>query len=290
MFDNFFHSLTELTKIDFFSFFKRIEVSVQSLDIWHNPLIIIDILISAILLYFFLVFLKKIRVRNLLLGAVVLIGLYLLAYYLDLALLSFIIKYFALFLVVVVPFFLTPSMRRALDRIEREIKGAHIKDLGRREREGVIEEIARAVTVLAKKRVGSLIILENKDSLKRFLATGEKIEAKASAEFLTYIFYPDSSLREGATIIRGDGVVACKCILPKTKRHLYLDHISPRDTAAVGLSEITDALCFVTSKKRGDISIAHEGSYLNNLDAERIPFIIETLLAGKAVSKKIDIK
>ena len=168
MFDNFFHSLTELTKVDLYSFFKRIEVSVQSLDVMHNPLIIVDILISAILFYFFLVFLKKIRVRNLALGAVVLIGLYLLAYYLDLALLSFIIKYFALFLVVVVPFFLTPSMRRALDRIEREIKGAHIKDLSRREREGVIEEIARAVTVLAKKRVGSLIILENKDSLKRF--------------------------------------------------------------------------------------------------------------------------
>ena len=263
---------------------------MTSIDPLHNPLIIIDILISAILLYFFLVFLKKIRVRNLVLGAVVLVGLYLLANFLDLALLAFIIKYFALFLVVVVPFFLTPSMRRALDRIEKEIKGIHLKDMSRREREGVIEEISRAVTILAKKRVGSLIILENKDFFKKLIQTGEKIEAKATAEFLTYIFFPGSSLREGATIIRGDEVVAAKCILPKTKRRLYMDHVSPRDMAGVGLSEISDALCFVTSKDRGDISLAHEGSYINNLDPERIPYIIETLLAGKEIGKKIDIK
>jgi len=58
----------------------------------------------------------------------------------------------------------------------------------------------------------------------------------------------------------------------------------------VGLSEISDALCFVTSKFRGDISLAHEGSYLNDLDPERLPLIIETLLAGKEIKKKIDIK
>jgi diadenylate cyclase len=290
MFDNLFHSISELTKIDFFSFAKRIEVSVQSFDLMHNPLIIIDILISAILLYFFLVFLKKIRIRNLLLGAIVLIILYVLAYYLDLALLLFIIKYFALFLVVVVPFFLTRGMRRALDRIEKEIKGVQLRDMSRRDREGVIEEIARVVALLAKKRIGSLIILENKDSLNGFIQTGEKIEAKATAEFLTYIFFPGSSLRQGGTIIRGDEVIAVKCILPKTKRGLYLDHVSPRDLAAVGVSEATDALCFVTSKSRGDISVAHEGSYINNLEPERIPYIIETLLAGKEIKKKIDIE
>lgn len=290
MFDNFFHSVTELTKIDFYSFAKRIEVSVASADPLKNPLIILDIFISAILLYFFLVFLKKIRLRNLLLGAVVLILLYLLAKFLELPLLYFIIKYFALFLVVVVPFFLTPSLRRALDRIEKEIKGTHIKEMSRREREGVIEEISRAVTILAQKRVSSLIILENRDSLSQFLKTGEKIEAKATAEFLTYIFYPGSNLTQGAAVIRGDEVAAANVILPKTKRRLYLPGTNPRDLAAVGLSEISDALCFITSEERGDISIAHEGSYINNLDSERIPFIIETLLAGKEIGKKIDIK
>ncbi len=290
MFDNFFNSISQLSQIDFYGFFKRIEVSVQSLDIAHNPLIIIDILISAILLYFFLVFLKKIRLRNLLLGAVVLIGLYLLAYYLDLALLAFIIKYFALFLVVVVPFFLTPSMCRALDRIEKEIKGVHLKDMSRRDREGVIEEVSRAINLLAKKRVGSLIILENKKSLNKLALSGEKIEAKATAEFLTYIFFPGSSLQEGGAVIRGDEVIAVKCILPKTKRRLYLAGTDPRDLAAVGCSEIYDALCFVTSEARGDISVAHEGSYINKLEPERIPYIIETLLAGKEIKKKIDIK
>ena len=290
MFDNLFNSISQLSKIDFYGFYKRIEVSVQSIDPIHNPLIIIDILISAILLYFFLVFLKKIRVRNLALGAVVLIGLYLLANYLDLPLLLFIIKYFALFLAVVVPFFLTPSMRRALDRIEKEIKGINLKDMSRRNREAVIEEISRVISLLAKKRASSLIILENKDSLNRFVNTGEKIEAKATAEFLTYVFFPGSNLRTGAAIIRGDEVVAVKCILPKTKRRLYLDHLSQRDLAAVGLSEISDALSFVTSKERGDISIAHEGSYINNLEPERIPAIIEAILAGKEINKKIDIK
>lgn len=290
MFDNFFQSVAQLTKIDFYDFYKRIQVSIQSLNLRNDPLIIIDILIAAILLYCFLVFLKKIRLRNLILGALVLIGLYLLAHYLDLALLSFLIKYFALFLVVVVPFFLTPSMRRALDRIEKEIKGIHIRDMSRKERMWVIEEISRAVTILAKKRVGSLIILENKDSIKRFISSGEKIEAKASAEFLTYIFYPSSSLREGGTIVRGDEVVACRVILPKTKRHLYLNYASPRDMAAVGLSELTDALCFVTSRKRGDISVAHEGSYINDVEPERVSSIIEALLLGKKIEKKIDIK
>src|SRR4030042_815227 len=240
MFDNFFNSITQLSKIDFFSFYKRIEISLSSIDPLHNPLIIIDILISTILLYFFLVFLKKIRVRNLALGAIVLVGLYFLAKFVDLPLLSFITKYFALFLVVVVPFFLTPSMRRALDRIEKEIKGVHLRDMSRRDKEGVIEEISRAVELLAKKRTSSLIVLGHKDMFKKIISTGEKIEAKATAEFLTYIFFPESSLRMGAAIIRGDEVVAAKCILPKTKRRLYMDHVTPRDLAAGGLSEIFD--------------------------------------------------
>lgn len=290
MFDNFLHSLTELTKIDFFNFSKRIEVSISSMNPLHNPKILLDILISAVLLYFFLVFLKKIRLRNLTLGAIVLIILYLLAKFLELPLLYFLLKYFSLFLVVVVPFFLVPSLRRALDRIEKEIKGVHIKDMSRREREGVVEEISRAVVILAKKRVNSLIVLENKDLLNKFIKTGEKIEAKVSAEFLTYLFFPESNLAGGAAIICGDEVVAAKVILPQTSRRLYLAGSNPRDLAAVGLSEICDALCFVTSESRGDISIAHEGSYLNDLDPERVPAIIETLLAGKEIGKKIDIK
>lgn len=289
MFDNFFRSITDLTKIDFSGFASRVVAVAKSIDILSNPLIILDVAIAIVIVFFVLIFLKKIRLLNLIWGAIVLIILYLVARFLNLTLILFIIKYFSLFLIVVLPFFVVPSLRGALNRIEADISGLHLKDMPRRKREEVIEEIARAVKVMAGKRVDSLTVLENKNDLKEYIKSGKKIEAKVSAEFLINIFFETSTFNSGATIIRGDEIVAGKCILPKTKRRLHLEHSSVFDFSAMGLSEITDAIVVVTSSRRGDISIAHEGNYVCEIEPERVGPIISNLLAGKEIGKKIDI-
>jgi diadenylate cyclase len=290
MFDNFFKTISEISSVDFIGFFNRVEVAFKNIDVLHDPLLILDIIISAVLIYFSLVFLKKLKIFNLIWGVILLVVLYIIAKMSGLILLLFILKYFSLFLVVVVPFFIVPKLRRALDRVDKEIGGVHFSDLSRKDKAKVVEEISRAVGIMAEKRLASIIVLENKDNLSRYAGTGVKMEAKATAEFLINIFFAGSSLRQGATIVRGDEIIACKCMLPLTNRRLYMDHIDPRDKAAIGLAEVSDALSFVTSEKRGDISIAYSGSYVTKVDPERLESIILSLLSGRVIGKKIDIK
>jgi len=290
MFDNFFRSISQITSFNLYEFATKVELAAKNINIAQNPFIVLDILLAAILIYFSLVFLKKIRMLNLFLGVLIIILLYFLAHLLNLVLVLVMIRYFSLFLIVVIPFFVIPTLRRSLDRIELEIGGVSLRELGRGKRQEVIDEISRAIRVLAEKRAGALIILENKDDLAKYIETGKKIEAKVSAEFLVNIFFASSFLRKGATIIRGDEILASKCLLPVSKRKLELDSLNPKDRAALGLSEVADALCFVTSAERGNISIAHEGSFITDVEPERLESIIMSVLSGKEITRKIDIR
>ena len=139
---------------------------------------------------------------------------------------------------------------------------------GRRPEEGpvIINELALVAQALASKRIGSLIVIERRDSLTAWIDTGIPLEARFSYDLMLNIFIPGTPLHDGAVIIRGGQIFAASCFLPLTTSHELSSELGTRHRAAIGLSEETDALVIVVSEETGTISLAVEGQLLRPLD------------------------
>ena len=139
---------------------------------------------------------------------------------------------------------------------------------GRRPEEGpvLLNELALAVQALASRRIGSLIVIERRDSLNAWADTGIPLEARFSYDLLLNIFIPGTPLHDGAVIIRGSQIVAASCFLPLTTSHELSTELGTRHRAALGLTEETDALVIVVSEETGTISLAVEEQLLRPLD------------------------
>lgn len=173
----------------------------------------------------------------------------------------------SLFLAILVatPIIFHPELRRLLDRLGRNVGLVSSTKLSASE--SVLSGLARAIETMAGGRVGALIAIEGTQSLGDFLETGVAIEGKLSNELILSIFYKDNPLHDGAVILRDDQVLAAGCVLPLTKAPLASTRrLGTRHRAAVGLSEISDALVIVVSEETGTISIAQNGRLERSLD------------------------
>ncbi|MBQ9457970.1 MAG: DNA integrity scanning protein DisA nucleotide-binding domain protein [Bacilli bacterium] len=126
------------------------------------------------------------------------------------------------------------------------------------DREAMYKKIETAVFTLSRQKVGALITFEKKDSLTAVMKSGTRIDAPVSAELLQTIFYPGTRLHDGAVIIRNDKIVAASVYFTPTTRPLSGKYGS-RHRAAIGISEICDAVTVVVSEETGRVSIAYEG-------------------------------
>ena len=126
------------------------------------------------------------------------------------------------------------------------------------DREAMYKKIESAVFTMSRQKVGALITFEKKDSLTAVMKSGTAIDAPVSAELLQTIFYPGTRLHDGAVVIRNDKIVAASVYFTPTTRPLSGKYGS-RHRAAIGISEICDAVTIVVSEETGRISIAYEG-------------------------------
>lgn len=177
-------------------------------------------------------------------------------------------------ILVAIPVIFQPELRRALERL-----GRTSALLGRTSRENVAQqvifEIVLALETLAREQTGALIVFEGDTGLEEYMESGERVDAKVSARLLTTIFFPGTSLHDGAVIIRGDQVVAAGCVLPLASRPLTDMTLGTRHRAAVGITEQNDALAIVVSEETGIISAARNGRLIRHLDSQRLRRILE---------------
>ena len=178
-------------------------------------------------------------------------------------------------ILVAIPVIFQPELRRALEHL-----GRSAPSLGRTNRESVaqeiIHEVIRAVETLSREHTGALIVLEGDTGLEEHVESGQRIDARVSARLLTTIFYPGTSLHDGAAVIRGDRVVAAGCVLPLTARTLSDSSLGTRHRAAVGITEQNDALVVVVSEETGIVSVARNGRIARRLDAQRLRKVLAT--------------
>ena len=224
---------------------------------------VLDIAIVSFIIYQLLALMKGTRAAQMVTGLVLIFSVAFIAFWFQLEGLSWLFTNLATigFIVLVIVF--QPELRSMLaqmghSRIFQTLtKVEDWKSLG---------EISRAVNRLSELRYGGLIIIEKSTGLRNYIETGKEINSTLSTEILTTLFTPYTPLHDGAAIIQGDKVVAAACTLPLTQIPRYRRLFGMRHKAAIGISEVSDAVAVAVSEETGQISIAFKGLLEKDID------------------------
>jgi diadenylate cyclase len=192
-------------------------------------------------------------------------------------------------LLLAIPVIFAPEIRRALERLGRA--GTFISATNQPSDEGtqkVIHAVVEAAARLSARQHGALIVIQRQDNLDQYIETGVQMRAHVTPELLLQIFYPDTPLHDGAVIISGERIVAAACVMPLSasgvlnrtpERQMGLRH-----RAALGISEVSDAVSVVVSEQSGSISISHAGRMIRRIDPERLENILAAFFRPDATT------
>lgn len=174
-----------------------------------------------------------------------------------------------------------PELRRMLDHLGSvKIKNFFNKDSYDEEMLTIISQTIHACETMSKERIGALIVFARDNGLDEHFKTGTMIEAKVSEQLIRNIFFPRAALHDGAMIIRDNSIKVAGCVLPLSNSpHLHAD-LGTRHRAAVGISEVSDAVAVVVSEETGAISVAIGGMLKRHL----APQTLEKLLRNELCS------
>jgi len=243
---------------------------------------IIDMLVVAALIYKLFLWIKGTRAVQLLKGLVVLLIATTISDWLGLYTINWILKNIRTMVIVAIPVVFQPELRRALERLGRgKFFARPIVFLGEEDTTRIINEITRAVLMMVKNKIGALIVIERETGISDYVETGVALDSVISGEFLINIFTPNSPLHDGAVIIRGDRVAAAGCFLPLTENPNLGKELGTRHRAALGITEISDAVALVVSEETGVISLAREGKLTRYLDEKTLREVLSDMLIQK---------
>ncbi len=243
-----------------------------------RPTTLLDIGITALLIYWLFSLIRGTRAVRLVIGVSVLFVVYFAAQALTLRLLTQILQAGAvvgLFALVVV---FQPELRRALERIGRVGSLAWLLPGENTVAEHVSLDVARAASLLSGDGHGALIVLERDTGLEEIAETGVMVHGDLSVDLLRSIFMPRSALHDGAVIIRGTSILAAGALLPLTETTVHTERFGTRHRAALGIAEQTDAIVVVVSEENGQVSLVERARIVRNLNELQLARAIRELL------------
>jgi len=241
---------------------------------------VIDILLVTLIFFGVLYLVRDTQAMILLRGIILILVLVaLLTSLANLPAFSWLVRTALPALVFAIPVIFAPEIRRALERIGRAgtFFRASNKN-GNDEMQQTIQAVVAAATRLSARQHGALIILERFDRLDEYVRSGVILHSDVTPEMLMQTFYPNTPLHDGAVIISGKKIVAAACVMPLSASGILARsperQMGLRHRAALGISEVTDAIAVVVSEQTGAISIAHAGRIIRRLDVERLENIL----------------
>jgi diadenylate cyclase len=230
---------------------------------------VVDIVATALLVYYLLLLIRGTRAVPIIFGLAVLVGLFSLANLFHLLVLATVLQFALVGTAVTLPIVFQPELRRLLEQLGRGGMLARRENVDDAQTlEDTIAVLARAAVILSRNRVGALIAIEGATGLREFVESGTRLDARLSLELVLSMFTPKSPLHDGAAIVRGNIVEAAGCFLPLSENVLTDSHLGTRHRAAIGLSEQTDAVLLVVSEQSGAISVARTGKLSRELGDE----------------------
>lgn len=238
---------------------------------------LIEILIVAILFYRLFLLIQRTRAMQMLLGALLLVGIYFVALVLDFSLIRYLLETLFQYGAIAALVIFQPELRSGLARLGRN---QFIRYLRSMEESQVADELVEAVIELARLKRGAIVALQGEVDLDEYAETGSPVGAPVSAELLKTIFTPYTPLHDGAVIINGGRIVTAGAILPLTQLPVQDRSLGTRHRAALGLSEETDAVAVVVSEETSRISVARGGRIEVGVDEVRLREILTGVLGG----------
>ena len=250
---------------------------------WTDAL---DIIILASLFFFILRFFRSRKAGTLFIGISICLVLYALAVFLNLSGVKYILSgVFQIGALAVVIIF-QPEIRDLLESIgSGSLKGIrNISDLAHKKQAQykAIDNICKAVYVMSAEKTGALIVIGRTTGLNDVLSTGIEINADVSDYLIRNLFYDKAPLHDGAVVIEGNRIRAAACILPLPKRNHVFNELGTRHHAALGLSEVSDAIIIVVSEETGVISVAKESELKRNFTQDSLrKYLVKELVGNK---------
>lgn len=249
-------------------------------SIRFEPIAILDIALTAILIYGLFSLIRGTRAVTLVIGVIALYAVYAVAQFLGLELLSRILETGAVVGLLALVVVFQPELRRALERIGRVGSFGWLLSPGAQgEVDRTAAEIADAAARLSAERLGALIVIERETGLQDTAETGVMLHADLSAELLRSIFANRSPLHDGAVIVHRETVLAAGAVLPLPETSVHAERFGTRHRAALGITEQTDAVAVVVSEESGAISLVERARIIRNLDRDRLAGALAALLA-----------
>ena len=252
---------------------------------WRNWL---DISLAAILIYYALKLLLRTRANTVFKGIIIILIVAWLSDVLQLHIISWAIQLIISTGLIALIILFQPELRRALDQLGRSKLSTQMFTSQRKQRarqaEQVVSEIVKALTNMARKRIGALIVIERQTALDDIAESGTHIDAEITDPLIENIFEPNTPLHDGAVIIRGDRILAAACILKLSDDYSISRELGTRHRAAIGMTESTDAVTLIVSEETGIISMAREGRLTRYLDTKSLTILLTELFAPDSLA------
>ena len=248
---------------------------------------ILDIVVVAFLIYKLLPIFRSTGTARIAWVVVVVVAVTSIANVLQMHTLSFILsQLLAVGLVAIVVLF-QPELRRMLDHVS-SFKLKTLLGVERKTQEmvPVIEQTVRACEVMSRERVGALIVFARDNRLDEHFKTGTKLDAQVSEQLIRNVFFPKASLHDGAMIIRDGRVAAAGCVLPLSESDRLNADLGTRHRAAVGMSEVSDAVVVIVSEETGVLSVAVGGMLKRHLAPQTLERLLRNELCPENAEKK----
>ncbi|WP_429970677.1 diadenylate cyclase CdaA [Fructilactobacillus sp. Tb1] len=230
----------------------------------HNLSNILDILVVWVLIYELIMLLRGTRSIQLFRGIIILILAKVISLYLGLTMTSWILDQVINWGVIGIIVVFQPEIRRALEKLGRS------SVFGQSQQENVkveklIKALDGAIQYMSKRRIGALMSIQMKTGLEEYIETGIPLDADVSSQLLINIFIPNTPLHDGAVIIKDFRVASAASYLPLSQSNLIPKELGTRHRAAVGISEVTDAITIVISEETGEVSITRNNELLRGM-------------------------
>ncbi len=217
---------------------------------------LVDVLIVGFVIYQVLKLVKGTRAAQIIIGLTLVLGFAVLAYWFQLEGLTWLFSTLAPFGLIVLVIVFQPELRGVLAELGQN---RYFRSIFTMQQRKSLKEISAAILRLSELNYGGLLVIERRTGLRNFAESGKMMQAELSSELLVTLFTPYTPLHDGAVIISGDFVVAAAASLPLTTNLRYRKLYGMRHKAAVGVSEVSDAVVAVVSEETRKISIAYNG-------------------------------
>ena len=244
-------------------------LSLRSFNIrWQD---IVEVIIISFLLYQIMAWVKHTKVWLLMKGIVIIMAFILFAIAFKMHTIIWIVEHVLSIAVTAMIVILQPELRHALEELGRKSFVTNLitfeKPTDERFSDKTVNDLVKASFEMGKVKTGALMVIEQNVLLTEYERTGIEVDGLISSQLIINIFEHNTPLHDGAVIIRGNRVISATCYLPLSDNMEISKELGTRHRAAVGISEVTDALTIIVSEETGHVSVTYEGKLYRNLDA-----------------------